>query len=57
MTQVSDQLDKIRTLEELEGFADMLFNPPPGIVVKKYTPEDQQRIAMMKIEFQKEDRR
>ena len=53
MTAVSDQLDRISSLEELEGFAHMLFNPPPGISVKPYTEQDRQRIANMKIEFQK----
>ncbi|WP_161489441.1 hypothetical protein [Sulfitobacter sp. EhC04] len=50
---MSDQLDRISTLEELEGFAQMLFNPPPGVVVKPYTEQDRHRIANMKIEFQK----
>jgi hypothetical protein len=53
VTAVSDQLDRISTLEELEGFAQMLFNPPPGVVVKPYTEQDRHRIANMKIEFQK----
>lgn len=53
MTSVSAQLDQISSLEELEGFAQMLFYPPAGVNVKPHTEEDRQRIAQMKIEFQK----
>lgn len=53
MTTVAEALDQIRSLEELEGFSQMLFNPPAGVKVKSYTEDDQRRIAQMKIEFQK----
>ncbi|MBM2293800.1 hypothetical protein JQX09_17875 [Sulfitobacter pseudonitzschiae] len=53
MAGVSAELDGILSLEELEGFAEMLFRPPSGVIVKSYTEDDQRRIAQMKIEFQK----
>lgn len=56
MATVSDMLDRIRSLEELEGFSETLFHPPPGVKVKPYTDEDQRRIARMKIEFQRNER-
>jgi len=53
MSSVGHMLNQITSLEELQGFADMLFHPPPGVEVKPHTEADRQRIATMKIEFQK----
>jgi hypothetical protein len=53
MSAVRTQLDRITSLEELEGFAEMLRNPPAGVEVKEATEADWAAIAERKIQYLK----
>lgn len=50
---ISEALDGIFEVDELDGFAATLRDPPPGAIVKQATPADWERIAHMKITFAK----
>ena len=51
--KISEIVDDIDNLEELEGFASTLRAPPTGAIVKQATKEDWRIIAMKKIELQR----
>ncbi|WP_306150685.1 hypothetical protein [Roseovarius sp. MMSF_3281] len=54
---VSEALDNIGSLAELEGFTDHIRNPIAGMDVKQPTKSEWQRIAQMKLRFQQEGKR
>lgn len=54
---ISEALDDIDTLAELTAFAETIMSPPPGAITKKPTDLEWQRIARMKIDFQRRERK
>jgi protein tyrosine phosphatase (PTP) superfamily phosphohydrolase (DUF442 family) len=50
---VAGAIKSIRSLEELEGFTNMIRNAPDGVKTKQPTKLEWQEIADLKIQMQK----